>query len=185
MKLLALASSNRNNSTSESSCEQKTTEAKEVSASECCFLIIRLKIVLFIRWLQPLYKSHNKYEWYFRLTVKDDQKRAVNNQKLFQQNNNNDTVIHSIGSPYIPVPSSFEKRRNIIHYYKRKTHLWIYLLNNILKWSCLHKDNGIDHSLLRNQIKLLRTWKTHLCATVFIETEIKIGKPSFMTIYVI
>ena len=47
MKLLALASSNRNNSTSESSCEQKTTEAKEVSASECCFLIIRLKTVLF------------------------------------------------------------------------------------------------------------------------------------------
>jgi len=33
MKLLALASSNRNNSTSESSCEQKTTESKEVSAS--------------------------------------------------------------------------------------------------------------------------------------------------------
>ena len=133
--------------------------------------------------LLPSYKSYNKYESYFRLTVKDDQKRAVNNQKLFQQNNN-DTVIHSIGSPYIPVPSSFEKRRNIIHNYK-KTHLWIYLLNNILKWSCLHIDNGIDHSLLRNQIKLLRTWKTHLCATVFIETEIKMGKPSFMTIYVI
>ena len=66
-----------------------------------------------------LYKSYNKYESYFRLTVKDDQKRAVNNQKLFQQNNNNDTVIHSIGSPYIPDPSSFEKRRNIIHYYTR------------------------------------------------------------------
>ena len=122
--------------------------------------------------LSLFYKSYNKYDSYFRLTVKDDQKRAVNNQKLFQQNNK-DTVIHSIGSPYIPVPSSFEKRRNIIHYYKRKTHLWIYLLNNILKRSCLHKDNGIDHFLLRNQIKLLRTWKTHLCATVFIETENK------------
>lgn len=33
MKLLALASSNRNNSASESSCEKKTTESTEVSAS--------------------------------------------------------------------------------------------------------------------------------------------------------
>ena len=48
MKLLALASSNRNNATSEKSCEQKTNESTtEVSASEYFISITTVNINLF------------------------------------------------------------------------------------------------------------------------------------------
>jgi hypothetical protein len=49
IKLLTLASqSNKNNSASETSCEQKTTESKEVSASEYSKVILSIHIYIYI-----------------------------------------------------------------------------------------------------------------------------------------
>ena len=67
MKLLALASSNRNSSTSESSCERKTAESAEVSASEYLLLIETIRIynkidkIYYISFLSVIKVLHNPY----------------------------------------------------------------------------------------------------------------------------